>query len=93
MGRVSIHFFQPIANHFGYPEPGGFKLEPDIDVSAPLRNVIASVSVRGLNILNKLQSEKIVVMVAINGLMDHSGLDAKVKDGDKVSIFPRIGGG
>jgi len=93
MGRVSIRFFQPIATHLGHPEPGGFKLEPDLDASVPLRHVIASVNVRGLNLLNMLQSEKIVVMVAVNGRMDRSGLDAKVKDGDKVSIFPQIGGG
>ena len=40
-----------------------------------------------------LQSEQIKIMVAINGLIKHAGLEAEVQDGDEVSILPLLGGG
>ncbi len=93
MGKISIQFFQPIASYLEYHEPGGFNLETDIDAPVPFRNVISSLNVNGINVLQQLQSGQFRVTVAINGRQNHLGLDAEVRDGDKVSILPIYGGG
>lgn len=93
MGRISIHFLQPIAGYLEYHEPGGFNLETDIDAPIPFRNVISSLSVNGINVLQQLQDGQIRVTVAINGRPNHLGLDAEIQDGDNVSILPIYGGG
>ncbi len=93
MSKITIHFLQPIASYLGFHKPGGFKLEAEVNAPGPLRNAIASLRVNGLNILQQLQSERIKIMVTINGLIKHAGLEADVQDGDEVSILPLIGGG
>jgi len=93
VGRISIHFFQPIATAIGHPEPGGFKLETKIDSPLPLRKTVASLKVNGLNLLAQLQREPIHITVAINGRPSTLGLDTEVRDGDEVTILPIYGGG
>ncbi len=93
MSKISIRFLQPIAGYLGFNQPGGFSLEADLDAPGPLKNAIAPLRMNGLNILQGLQSEQIKIMVAINGLIKHAGLEAEVQDGDEVSILPLLGGG
>ena len=95
MGKISIHFFQPVASYLGYRKPGGFRLDVNIDGPCPLRYVLTGLSFRssGLNILEQLENRQNAAMVAINGRVDHSSLDAEVLDGDKVSFLTLHGGG
>ena len=95
MGKISIHFYQPIAGCLGYKKAGGYRLEVYIEASCSLRNAVAGIhhiSDRA-NLLAQLEDKRLAAMVAINGRINNSYWEAEVHDGDEVSFFPLHGGG